>query len=128
MRHANSDLSDLPHHPARPNAISLVPTQLMRALRSSATSERLARYDLVLVGGAALPADVAAHSSDAGINVFQSYGMSETCGGCVIDGLALPRPGRHRPNRTGVDRRPGGLSGYRGDPQETAAALVEGRL
>ena len=130
VRHANSDLSDLPDpHPARPNAISLVPTQLLRALRSSATSERLARYDLVLVGGAALPADVAARSSDVGINVFQSYGMSETCGGCVIDGLALPgvQVAIGQAGRVSIGG-PVVFSGYRGDPQETAAALVEGRL
>ena len=92
-------------------------------------AERLARYDLVLVGGAALPADVAARSSDAGINVFQSYGMSETCGGCVIDGLALPgvQVAIGQAGRVSIGG-PVVFSGYRGDPQETAAALVEGRL
>ena len=92
-------------------------------------AERLARYDLVLVGGAALPADVAARSSDVGINVFQSYGMSETCGGCVIDGLALPgvQVAIGQAGRVSIGG-PVVFSGYRGDPQETAAALVEGRL
>lgn len=131
VRYANRDLSDLPdpNPTAGRNAISVVPTQLARALRSSDTSERLARYDLVLVGGAALSADLAARSREAGIAVRQSYGMSETCGGCVVDGLPLPgvhvdidQTGRVSIGGTAV------FSGYRGDPQATAAALVGGWL
>lgn len=69
-----------------PRYLSLVPTQLVRAL---ADPGLLARFDAVLVGGAALAPDVAARARDAGVHVVASYGMTETAGGCVYDGVPL---------------------------------------
>jgi O-succinylbenzoic acid--CoA ligase len=65
---------------------SLVPTQLVR-LRDDA---RLPRLRAVLLGGAAAPPSLLAAARDRGINVVTTYGMSETSGGCVYDGLPLP--------------------------------------
>ncbi|MGV0644530.1 o-succinylbenzoate--CoA ligase [Mycolicibacterium sp. XJ2546] len=68
---------------------SLVAAQLDRALRDPAATAALASLDAVLIGGGPLPAAVARRAADAGIAVVRTYGMSETAGGCVYDGVAL---------------------------------------
>lgn len=68
---------------------SLVPTQLIKVLEEPAATAALAELDAVLIGGAATPAPVYERARDAGINVVRTYGMSETCGGCVYDGVPL---------------------------------------
>ncbi|MFT3876965.1 MAG: AMP-binding protein [Propioniciclava sp.] len=67
--------------------LSLVPTQLHRAL--DAAPRALAGFDAVLVGGAALAPGLAARATDAGVRIVTSYGATETCGGCVYDGVPL---------------------------------------
>ncbi|MUM19864.1 O-succinylbenzoic acid--CoA ligase [Mycobacterium sp. CBMA 623] len=69
--------------------ISLVATQLVKALDDREASEALASFDAVLLGGGPLPATVAIRAAQARIPVVRTYGMSETCGGCVYDGVAL---------------------------------------
>jgi len=70
---------------------SLVPTQLRRVLAAGgAAVEALASYDAVLLGGAAAPPALLAHARAAGVRVVPTYGMSETSGGCVYDGVPLP--------------------------------------
>lgn len=71
-----------------PVHLSLVPTQLLRALDDAATAA-LARADAVLLGGAAADPGLLARSRAAGIRVVTTYGMSETGGGCVYDGVPL---------------------------------------
>lgn len=68
---------------------SLVPTQLLKALEHPGATEALAAMDAVLVGGAALAPAARARAQAAGIRVVRTYGMSETCGGCVYDGVPL---------------------------------------
>lgn len=68
---------------------SLVPTQLVKALDHPGAAAALAGLDAVMLGGAATPAPVLRRASDAGIRVVRTYGMSETCGGCVYDGVPL---------------------------------------
>jgi O-succinylbenzoic acid--CoA ligase len=71
--------------------VSLVPTQLTRLLGAGPDAvEALASYDAVLVGGAATAPDVVERALAAGVAVVTTYGMSETCGGCVYDGRPLP--------------------------------------
>jgi len=69
---------------------SVVPTQLFRALNSD---ERLLRHlqsaRAVLVGGAALTPVLREEAISAGIHIIETYGMTETCGGCIYDGSAL---------------------------------------
>lgn len=72
-------------HGARRYA-SLVPTQLHRLAEQL---EVLSELDAVLIGGAATPATLLSRARDAGVNVVRTYGMSETCGGCVYDGVPL---------------------------------------
>ncbi|MGW5755016.1 o-succinylbenzoate--CoA ligase [Nocardia rhamnosiphila] len=68
---------------------SLVPTQLIKVLETPTAAAALAELDAVLIGGAATPSPVYQRARDAGINVVRTYGMSETCGGCVYDGVPL---------------------------------------
>jgi O-succinylbenzoic acid--CoA ligase len=72
-----------------PHYAALVPTQLQRLIDDGAGLEALWQLDAVLVGGAALPANLAARARDAGVVVVSTYGMTETCGGCVYDGKPL---------------------------------------
>ncbi len=75
--------------------VSLVPTQLQRLLEPGAgrpdidRSTSLAGYSSVLLGGAAAPAGLLAAARAAGVPVVTTYGMTETCGGCVYDGVPL---------------------------------------
>ncbi|MGX9789574.1 o-succinylbenzoate--CoA ligase [Mycobacterium sp. MMS18-G62] len=68
---------------------SLVAAQLDKALADPAATSALASLDAVLIGGGPMPAAVAERASAAGIPVVRTYGMSETAGGCVYDGVPL---------------------------------------
>ena len=73
---------------------SLVPTQLVRLLDAAKMGDDytlglLRRFDAILVGGQALLPEVASSAEALGIRVIQTYGMTETCGGCVYDGVPL---------------------------------------
>lgn len=72
-----------------PRYTSLVPTQVHRLLGSAEGRRALAAFDAVLLGGAATPAGLLDAARDAGARVVTTYGMSETCGGCVYDGVPL---------------------------------------
>ncbi|MGO4615210.1 o-succinylbenzoate--CoA ligase [Nocardia sp. 2YAB30] len=101
---------------------ALVPTQLIKVLDAPASAAALAQLDGVLVGGAATPLPVYERARDAGITVVRTYGMSETCGGCVYDGVPL--------NGTEVRIEDGRVvlggamitSGYRNQPDHPAFA------
>jgi o-succinylbenzoate---CoA ligase len=109
--------------------VSLVPTQLVRLMGSAAGRQALARYASVLVGGAAAGAAVLDGARAAGVRVITTYGMSETCGGCVYDG----RPLDGVSVRSCDDGRlriagPVLMNRYHGQPGLTAAALVDGEF
>lgn len=72
--------------------VSLVPTQLSRLLDSGhpRTLAALRRFDAVLLGGGASSPELLARAEASGIHVVRTYGMAETCGGCVYDGRPLP--------------------------------------
>jgi O-succinylbenzoic acid--CoA ligase len=110
-----------------PVYVSLVPTQVRRLLDEPGGPEALAGFRAILLGGAAVPAGLRAEAAAAGTRVITTYGMSETCGGCVYDGEPLDGVSA----RTGPDGRiqlagPVLFSGYRGRPGLTAAALDGG--
>ncbi len=75
--------------PGGPWYTSLVPTQLVRLLDDAAGTAALRRFDAVLVGGAATAGSLLDRARDAGVRVVTTYGMTETCGGCVYDGRPL---------------------------------------
>lgn len=72
-----------------PRYTSLVPTQVHRLLASDEGRAALAAFDAVLLGGAAAPPGLVDAARAAGARVVTTYGMSETCGGCVYDGVPL---------------------------------------
>src|SRR4051794_35664449 len=103
---------------------SLVPTQLRRFL--DAEPEALCAFDAVLVGGAATDPELLSRARAAGVAVTTTYGMTETAGGCVYDGLPLDGV-RVRADAGGVLLAGPVLAlGYRLDPAATAAAFRDG--
>ncbi len=110
--------------PAGRRYTALVPTQLRRAL--AAEPDALRALDAVLVGGAATDPDLLAAARDAGVAVVTTYGMSETAGGCVYDGVPLDGVAV-RAGSGGVELSgPVLASGYRLDPAGTAEAFAGG--
>jgi O-succinylbenzoic acid--CoA ligase len=104
--------------------LSVVPTQLVRLLSADGGARALARYRCVLVGGAAAGAAVLAEARAAGVTAVTTYGMSETCGGCVYDGVPLDGV----TVREGEDGRlrisgPVLMNRYHGRPDLSAAVL-----
>lgn len=68
---------------------SLIPTQLVKLLTDPAATRAAAELDAILLGGGAAPPAVVQRALDAGLPVVRTYGMSETAGGCIYDGLPL---------------------------------------
>ena len=69
---------------------AIVPTQLNRALTADhQLLKHLQEAKAVLVGGAALTSELHTQATNAGITVVTTYGMSETSGGCVYNGVPL---------------------------------------
>jgi len=69
---------------------SIVPTQLHRALNGGdALLRHLQNTQAVLVGGAGASKTLLDNARAAQINVITTYGMSETCGGCVYNDRPL---------------------------------------
>ena len=100
--------------------VSVVPTQLRRLTEAGAD---LSKLRAILLGGAPAQPGLVAAATAAGGRVITTYGMSETCGGCVYDGIPLDRV------RLGIgaDSRiriagPVLFSGYRLRPDLTAEA------
>lgn len=108
---------------------SLVPTQVNRLLDAPAGRDALAGLTAVLVGGAAVPQTLRDRARAAGVTVVATYGMSETAGGCVYDGVPLPGSGMRiaDPDEHGVGAveltGPTLADGYVDQPQLTAAAF-----
>ncbi len=76
--------------PPGPRYVSLVPTQLQRAIADDEAAAALRTFTGVLVGGAVTSATLQGRARAARINLVTTYGMSETCGGCIYDGVPLP--------------------------------------
>jgi o-succinylbenzoate---CoA ligase len=114
--------------------VSIVPAQLRRLLAGPDPGTGVAgpatwadNLKSVLLGGAAAPGELIGRARERGIPVVTTYGMSETCGGCVYDGLPLDGVSV----TTGDDGRirisgPVLFSGYRLRPDLSAAALDGG--
>ena len=105
---------------------SVAATMLVRLLDAGVD---LRRFRAILVGGSGLPAEVADRAADAGAAIVSTYGLTESCGGVVYDGVPL--------DGVTVDIVDGGevvlggptlMRGYRGDEVSTAAALAGRRL
>lgn len=72
---------------------SLVPVQLARVLdlaeEDPEAAEVLRRFQGILIGGQALEADLRLRAQQQGLAVYETYGSSETAGGCVYNGVPL---------------------------------------
>jgi o-succinylbenzoate---CoA ligase len=68
---------------------ALVATQLAKALTDPAAAVALAEFDAVLVGGGPTRRPILDAAAAADITVVRTFGMSETAGGCVYDGVPL---------------------------------------
>jgi len=109
--------------------VSLVPAQLDKGLRRDDVTEALAGFSAVLVGGAPAGLGLLQRARDAGIGVVVTYGMSETCGGCVVDGEPLPGVAVELADDGRILIRSSALfTGYRLRPDLTAATVEDGRL
>ncbi|MFI7483684.1 AMP-binding protein [Kocuria sp. M1R5S2] len=128
---------------------SLVPTQLQRILepetgvRNGDAVSALKSFHAVLLGGSAPSPRLLGAARDADVRVVTTYGMSETCGGCVYDGVPLNGVSVHVGTAGGDDDAPragvggpagpgriwlGGdvvAAGYAGDPEQTARHFRE---
>lgn len=106
--------------------LSLVPTQLHRMLDDSASLQALRGFAAVLIGGAAFPPDLRQRAEALGVPVVATYGMSETCGGCVYDGLPLDGVQLRIESGEVQISAPMLFEGYVGDESHTAEVLQDG--
>ncbi|AZA14458.1 o-succinylbenzoate--CoA ligase [Corynebacterium choanae] len=70
--------------------VSVVPLQLAKLLTSVATIDALREYSAVLVGGGRIDPALLETCRKLHITVVSTYGSSETTGGVVYNGFALP--------------------------------------
>ena len=69
---------------------AIVPSQLFKALNGDdMLLQHFVSAKAVLIGGAALPDSIRKDGEAAGITIVTTYGMTETTGGCVYNGLPL---------------------------------------
>lgn len=73
--------------PGAPTYLSLVAAQLSDALDEEV--RELADLDAVLVGGGFVDPALLDRARQQGVRVVTTYGMTETAGGCVYDGVPL---------------------------------------
>lgn len=109
--------------------VSLVPVQFARLLefadQDRGAADALRSLDAVLVGGQAIPLELRRRAHELGVSLRRSYGMTETSGGCVYDGVEI--------GDTRVRIRDGEVQlagpylalGYVGDEELTARHFIE---
>jgi o-succinylbenzoate---CoA ligase len=106
------------------SAISLVPTMLVRLLDAGVD---LSRFQAILLGGAATAPALLDRAREAGAPVTVTYGMTETCGGCVYNGVPLDAVTVSvRDDGRIALRGPVLFDGYRGATERTAAVFSDG--
>ena len=119
--HRGFDLGAVGAAPAEEGAslVSVVPTMLGRLLDAGAPMHT---YRHIVTGGAPLPGPLRRRAEQAGAHVVDAYGLSETGGGCVLDGR--PIPGTEVELGVGDEVRVRGamvIRGYRFDGEATRA-------
>ena len=109
-----SELARLAVEPPDGAHIALVPTLLRRLV---ANAQDLSRLGVLLLGGSALDPALRDAAARLGARVVTAYGLTESCGGVVYDGVPFDGTG------------PTVMEGYRSDPVATAGAFtVDGWL
>ncbi len=103
--------------------VSLVPTQLRRLLDAGAGPGPV---QAVLLGGAAPAGALLTDARTAGWRVITTYGMSETCGGCVYDSVPLQDVQVRLADGVIEIAGPTLFTRYLGQPELTASVLANG--
>jgi o-succinylbenzoate---CoA ligase len=103
--------------------VSLVPTQLRRLLDAGPGPGRV---QAVLLGGAAPGEGLLTDARAANWPVITTYGMSETCGGCVYDSVPLEGVQVRIADEMVEIAGPTLFTGYLGRPELTASVLADG--
>jgi o-succinylbenzoate---CoA ligase len=103
--------------------VPVVPTMLLRLVDAGID---LARFRAILVGGAHLASDLRERAERAGARIVETYGLTESCGGVVYNGLPLPGV-RVRTDAKGRIELGGPtlMRGYRFDAGSTAEAFTD---
>ncbi len=110
---------------AAPRFTSVVPAQLSRLLETPEAVEVLRGFDRILVGGQSTPEVMLDRAVELGVALTRTYGSSETCGGCVYDGVPI---GNVRARIAGGQLELTGsvlAEGYLDDDERTAEAFVD---
>jgi O-succinylbenzoic acid--CoA ligase len=120
--------------PSLPAYTSIVPAQAARLLDDEAGLAALRAYEAVLLGGARTPPALLARLRDHHVAAITTYGMTETSGGMVYDGVPLDGVGVRvlDPGADGIGRLvltgPTVARGYLADDDLTASTFVDGAL
>lgn len=109
---------------------SLVPVQLARLVDAIEGGERdvaaaVRRFDGILMGGQALDPRLRKRAELVGARILETYGSSETAGGCVYDGVPIGTTVVQENDGLLEISGPSLAEGYLGDPERTAASFVE---
>jgi o-succinylbenzoate---CoA ligase len=118
--------------PSLPGYTSIVPAQAARLLDDEEGRDALRAYEAVLLGGARTAPVLLERLLDARVAAITTYGMTETSGGAVYDGVPLAGVEVRivDPDPEGVGRivvsGPTVARGYLSDPESTAATFVDG--
>lgn len=103
--------------------VSVVPRMLRRLLDARVN---LRRFRAILVGGAHLTPDLRVRAERVGARVIETYGLTESCGGVVYDGLPLPGVEMRVNDDGGIELRgPVCMLGYRFDDHATKGAFTD---
>jgi O-succinylbenzoic acid--CoA ligase len=101
---------------------SVVPTMLGRLVETGAD---LSSFRAILIGAAHLSAELRTRAERAGANVVETYGLTETCGGVVYEGVPLPGTEMRIDADGGIQLRgPTLMHRYRFDEEVSAAAFT----
>jgi O-succinylbenzoic acid--CoA ligase len=105
---------------------AMVPTQLARYLETPQDQDMLRRFNAIIIGGAAMPAELKVRAKAVGVTAIPSYGMTETGSGCVYAGEPLEGTSLRLDDSRILIKGPTLFSGYRLQPGLTAEVLQDG--
>ncbi|MGJ9712229.1 AMP-binding protein [Actinotignum sp. GS-2025c] len=122
--HGGAGMVDMPEG----GFLSVVPTQLSDIVESGHVgTTALRNLRAILVGGAAAAPSLIIRARALGLPVVTTYGMTETAGGCVYNGIPLPGVQVAAPGRRLHLSGPMLAAGYLDEPESAAFITSGGR-
>jgi O-succinylbenzoic acid--CoA ligase len=119
--HERFDAERLMREAPKGAIVSLVPAMLARLVRARAD---LGRFGPLLIGGSQLEVALRADAETLGATIVETYGLTESCGGVVYDGVPFADTDVRIGERGRIELRgPTVMQGYRNDPAATGAAF-----